>query len=57
MHSSMARSEGMGWGGWLAVMLAVVIVAGATGLVIYGGTVQPRQHQVEQVLPNDRFPS
>jgi hypothetical protein len=57
MRSSMARSDGMGWGLWLGVIVAVLVVAAAIGLTIYGGTVRPVQHQVERVLPNDRFPN
>jgi len=56
MRSSMSRSEGMGWGTWLLILIAVVLVAGFIALTIYGGTVSPQQHQVEQVVPNDRFP-
>ena len=56
MRSSMSRSEGMGWGVWLLILLAVLIVVGVVAATIYGGTVSPQQHQVEQVLPNDRFP-
>ncbi len=52
---SIARSEGMGWGGWLAICAGVLLIAAAVGLTIYGGTVRPHQHQVEQVLPNDHF--
>ncbi len=57
MRSSMARSDGMGWGLWLGVIVAVLVVAAAIGLTIYGGTVRPVQHQVERVLPNDKFPN
>lgn len=56
MRSGMARSEGMGWAAWLAILIAVLVVAGFIALTIYGGTVTPQQHQTEQVLPNDRFP-
>jgi hypothetical protein len=55
MRSSLARSDGMGWGAWLLVLLGVVVVAGFIALTIYGGTVSPQQHEVEQVLSNDRF--
>ena len=54
---SMGRSEGMGLGGWIAVMAGVLVVSAAAFLAIYGGTVRPQQHEVQQVLPNDRFPS
>jgi hypothetical protein len=56
MRSSMARSEGMGWGSWLLILVVVLIVGSGIALTIYGGTVTPQQHQVEQVLSNDRFP-
>jgi hypothetical protein len=55
MRSTMARTDGMGWGMWLGIVVAVLVVASMIGLTIYGGTVRPVQHQVEQVLPNDRF--
>ena len=54
---SIARSEGTGWGGWLAVGAGVLVILAMTGLVIYGGSVHPHRHAVEQVLPNDRFPN
>lgn len=56
MRSTMSRSEGMGWGTWLLIVIAIVIVVAVVALSIYGGTVSPQQHQVEQVIPNDRFP-
>jgi hypothetical protein len=34
----------------------VVLVVGAGALAFYGSSVQPEQHSVEQVLPDDRFP-
>ena len=57
MRGTIAKSDRMGWGMWLGVAVLVLVVAGAIGLAIYGGSVSPTQHQVEQVLPNDRFPS
>ena len=33
--------EGMGWGTWLGIVVAVVIVAGVVGLGVYGGRVHP----------------
>lgn len=54
---NMGRSEGMGWGGWVAAIVGLVVILGAAALAVYGGTVRPQQHQVQQVLPNDRFPS
>ncbi len=56
MRSGISRTDGMGWGVWLLILIGVVVVAAMIGLTIYGGTVSPQQHQVEQVLPNDRFP-
>ena len=56
MRSSMSRSEGTGWGVWLLILIAIIIVVGVVALAIYGGTVSPQQHSVEQVLSNDRFP-
>ena len=53
----MGRSDGLGWGTWLLILVAVLILAGATALAVYGSSVSPVQHEVEQVLSNDRFPS
>ncbi|MDE2134145.1 MAG: hypothetical protein KGM97_02970 [Alphaproteobacteria bacterium] len=53
----MARSEGMGWGGWVAIALGALTLIGAAGLAIYGGTVHPKVHEIRQVLSNDRFPT
>lgn len=54
---TMGRSDGLSGGVWLLILVAVVILAGAIALTVYGGKVTPQQHEVEQVLPNDRFPS
>ena len=54
---SMGRSEGLGWGAWLLILVAVLVLAGMIAATVYGGTVRPQQHEVEQVIPNDRFPS
>ncbi|MBU6298494.1 MAG: hypothetical protein KJS68_09640 [Alphaproteobacteria bacterium] len=53
----MARSEGMGWGGKMAIGAGVLLVLAAVGLAIYGGSVHPKQHEIQQVVPNDRFSS
>ena len=53
----MARSEGGSWGGSIAIGIGALLLLAAIGLTIYGGTVRPPQHAIEQVLPNDRFPS
>lgn len=49
------RSGGVGWG--LLILVGVLVVVGIVALTVYGGTVRPQQHEVEQVIPNDRFPS
>ena len=54
---NMARSEGLGWGVWLLILLAVLLIAGAVTLAVIGGKLTPQRHDVEQVIPNDRFPS
>jgi Tfp pilus assembly protein PilV len=46
----------MGLVAWLLILVAVLVLAGLIAMTIYGGTVSPQQHQVEQVLPNDQFP-
>lgn len=53
---SMGRSEGLGWGGWLLILIGVLILGGAIALAVYGSFVRPAQQEVEQVLSNDRFP-
>ncbi len=53
----MARSEGTGWGKWVAIGLGVLLILAATGLTIYGGSIHPRVHEIRQVLSNDRFPT
>jgi len=53
----MARTESSGWGWRIAVALLVLVVLAAASLALYGGTVRHSQHWIEQVLPNDRFPS
>jgi len=42
--------------GDVAILVGVVVVAGGIALTIYGSTVTPQQHEMEQVLSNDRFP-
>ena len=54
---NMARSEGLGWGMWLVILLGVLLIAGAITLAVIGGHVTPQRHEVEQVISNDRFPS
>jgi hypothetical protein len=54
---SMGRSDGLGFGVWLAILVAVLVVGGSIALAVYGSAVKPVQHEVEQVVPNDRFPS
>ncbi|HEY0107585.1 MAG TPA: hypothetical protein VGB91_16000 [Rhizomicrobium sp.] len=55
MRSSYQESSG--WGLRIAIAVAVLMVAGAVGLAIYGGRVQPQAHPVEQIVPNDRLAS
>lgn len=51
------RTEGLGWWVWLLILVVLLIVAGAIALTVYGGTVTIQQHDVEQVISNDRFPN
>jgi hypothetical protein len=53
----MARSEGTGWGGWIALGLGALAILGVIGLSVYGGSVHPKMHEIKQVLSNDRFPT
>jgi hypothetical protein len=48
--------EGMGWGTWLGIVVAVVIVVGVVGLGVYGGRVHPPTWHIEQVVPDDHLP-
>ena len=43
----------MGWK--LLVAFVVILVLGASALAYYGATVGPPQHNVEQVLPDNKF--
>ena len=54
MRSSYSESSGLGL--WIAIVVAVLIVAGAVALALYGGRAQPQTHPVEQIVPNDRLP-
>lgn len=51
------NTEGTGWGLRIGFGVLVLLVVLAVGLSIYGGRVSPVQHSVDQVLPNDHFPS
>ena len=51
------RSDGLGWRAWLLILIGAVLLAAAVALTIYGGAVRPAQHEVEQVVANDRFPN
>jgi len=33
------------------------VLLGAISLTVYGGRVTPVQHEVEQIIPNDRLPN
>jgi hypothetical protein len=49
-------NEGLGRAPMIGIAVAVLIVAGAIGLTIYGGSVQPASRHYEQVVPDDRLP-
>jgi len=53
---SYGRSSSAAWGVWLTGAIVAVVLAGAAGLAVYGGRIQPQQHEVEQVLSNEMFP-
>ena len=48
--------EPSGWGLRIAIGLGVLVLLAAVGLAVYGGRVQPVQHPVEQIVPNDQLP-
>jgi hypothetical protein len=48
--------EGMGLAPMIGIAVAVLLVAGAIGFTIYGGSVQPTTRHYEQVVPDDRLP-
>lgn len=49
-------NDGMGLTPLIGIAVAVLIVAGAVGLTIYGGSAQPITRHFEQVVPDDRLP-
>jgi hypothetical protein len=49
------RSDGPGLMVWASILAVILVLIGAVALAIYGGSVRPAQHEVEQVLSNDRF--
>lgn len=50
------NTDSMSWGVRIGIGVAVLVLLGAVGLSIYGGRVQPVQHQVEQTISDDRLP-
>lgn len=54
---SMGRSDGLGVGAWILILIGILLLIGAVAAAIYGGTVRPQQQEVQQVLSNDRFPN
>jgi hypothetical protein len=42
--------------GRLFAAAVILLALAAAGLAYYGATLTPRQHEVEKVLPDDRFP-
>ena len=51
------RSDRLGAGAWLLILIGALILVAAVALTVYGSSVRPAQHEVEQVVANDRFPS
>lgn len=47
----------MGWGSWVAIGATAIVLLGAISLTVYGGRATPIQHEVEQIIPNDRLPN
>ena len=54
---SIGRTDGLGLGAWLAILAGILVVAGGIALAVVGSAIKPVQHEVEQVISNDRFPS
>lgn len=52
----MSGSDGMGLMSMIGIAAAVLVVAGAVGFTVYGGSVQPTTRHYEQVVPDDRLP-
>jgi hypothetical protein len=48
--------DGMGLAPMIGVAVAVLLIVGAIGFTIYGGSVQPTTRHYEQVVPDDRLP-
>lgn len=53
---TMSGSDGMGLMSMIGIAAAVLVVAGAVGFTVYGGSVQPTTRHYEQVVPDDRLP-
>lgn len=49
-------NDGMGLTPLIGIAVAVLVVAGAIGFTIYGGSVQPTTRHYEQVVPDDHLP-
>ncbi len=50
-------AEPSGWGLWIAIAVAGLIIAAAVALAVYGGRVVPQQRPIEQIVPNDQLPA
>jgi len=54
VHESQVGMSAMGWK--VLVGFVVVLVLGAGALAIYGSRLEPAQRNIEQTLPDSRFP-
>jgi hypothetical protein len=49
-------NDGLGLMPLIGIAVAVLIVASAVGLTVYGGSTEPATKHFEQAVPDDRLP-
>ena len=54
---SMREKSGMGWTPRILLAILVLVILGAVGLAIYGGTLKPPHHTYTIEIPSSRFPT
>ena len=53
---SMRESSGLGWTPRILLAILALVILGAIGLAIYGGTLKAPHHTYTIQIPNSRFP-